>query len=148
MSEYAGRFIDIRASNTLISADEHAQTSESPNMATAAPSARRGPDAAEAARRVARAGRAAIPRQHPSSPESAARNVCPGAASSHSGHLRGIGPRPDQEPGRILIPSDGATGDQGAQNRPACPVAATRRLRPVPSQRLPDAMVPGVRAVL
>src|SRR4029077_7915267 len=52
----------------LISADEHAQTSESPNMATATPPARRGPDAAEAARQVARAGRAAIRRQHPSSP--------------------------------------------------------------------------------
>ena len=37
----------------LFSADEHAQTSESPNMATATPSARRGPDAAEAARLLA-----------------------------------------------------------------------------------------------
>ena len=43
---------------------------------------------------------------------------------------------PDQEPGRILIPGDGAAGDQGAQNRPACAaIVATRRLRPVPSQR-------------
>ena len=43
---------------------------------------------------------------------------------------------PNQEPGRILIPGDGAAGDQGAQNRPACAaIAATRRLRPVPSQR-------------
>ena len=43
---------------------------------------------------------------------------------------------PDQEPGRILIPGDGAAGDQGAQNRPACAaIAAARRLRPVPSQR-------------
>jgi hypothetical protein len=43
---------------------------------------------------------------------------------------------PNQEPGRILIPGDGAAGDQGAQNRPACAaIAATRRLRLVPSQR-------------
>jgi len=43
---------------------------------------------------------------------------------------------PNQEPGRILIPGDGAAGDQGAQNRPACAaIVATRRLRPVPSQR-------------
>jgi len=43
---------------------------------------------------------------------------------------------PNQEPGRILAPGDGAAGDQGAQNRPACTaIAATRRLRPVPSQR-------------
>jgi hypothetical protein len=42
-------------------------------------------------------------------------------------------PGPNREPGRILIPGDGAAGDQGAQNRPACPaMAATRRLRAVP----------------
>lgn len=36
-----------------------------------------------------------------------------------------------------------------AQARPVCPaMAATRRLRPVPSQRLPGAMVSGARAVL
>jgi hypothetical protein len=31
---------------------------------------------------------------------------------------------PNREPGRILIPGDGAAGDQGAQNRPACPAMA------------------------
>jgi hypothetical protein len=37
---------------------------------------------------------------------------------------------PNQEPGRILIPGDGAAGDQRAQNRPACAtIVATRRLR-------------------
>ena len=37
----------------------------------------------------------------------------------------------------------------GAQNRPACPaMAATRRLRAVPPQRSPSAMVPGAPAVL
>ena len=56
---------------------------------------------------------------------------------------------PNREPGRILIPGDGAAGDQGAQNRPACPaMAATRRLRAVPSQRPPGAMVSGAHAVL
>jgi hypothetical protein len=44
---------------------------------------------------------------------------------------------------------DFAAGDQGAQNRPACPaMAATRRLRAVPSQRPPGAMVAGAQAVL
>ena len=44
---------------------------------------------------------------------------------------------PNQEPGRILIPGDGAAGDQRAQNRLAsAAIAATRRLRPVPSQRV------------
>jgi hypothetical protein len=50
---------------------------------------------------------------------------------------------------RILIPGDGAAGDQGAQNRHACPaMATTRRLRPVPSQRPPGAMVSGAHADL
>jgi len=62
-------------------------------MATATPSARRGPDGAEAVRRVARGGRAAICRQNPVSRGHGAEGLCPGAASSHSGHLRGIGPR-------------------------------------------------------
>jgi hypothetical protein len=146
VSEYSTSCIDIRADELLISADEHAQTSESPNMATATPSARRGP--AEAARRVARAGRAAIRRQHPSSLR--ARR---GRSLPWCGELTFRTPTrhraPNQQPGRILIPGDGAAGDQGAQNRPACPaMAATRRLRPVPSQRLPGAMVSGVQAVL
>jgi len=37
----------MRTDEVLTSADGHAQTSESPNIATAIPSARRGPDAAE-----------------------------------------------------------------------------------------------------
>jgi hypothetical protein len=62
--------------------------------------------------------------------------LCPGAgaASSHPDTYEASGP--NQEPGRILIPGDGAAGDQGAENRPACgAIVATRRLRPVPSQR-------------
>ena len=31
---------------------------------------------------------------------------------------------PNREPGRILILGDGVAGDQGAQNRPACPAMA------------------------
>jgi hypothetical protein len=34
---------------------------------------------------------------------------------------------PNKQPGRILIPGDGATGDQGAQNRPTCPAMAATR---------------------
>ena len=60
---------------------------------------------------------------------------------------------PSRRPGRILIPGDGAAGDQEAQTRPACQpacpaMAATRRLRAVPSQRLPGAMISGAPAVL
>jgi hypothetical protein len=106
-----------------------------PNMATATPLGPPGPDGAKAARRVAQAGRAAICRQNPSSRGRGSEGLCLGAASLHPGRLRGIGP-PNREPGRILIPGDGAAGDQEAQNKPACPaMAATRRLRPVPSQR-------------
>jgi hypothetical protein len=77
--------------NARYSADEHAQTSESPNMATATPAAAGGPDAAEATRRVleldAQPSAASIrpPR------EGGAESLCQGMASSHSGHLRGIG---------------------------------------------------------
>jgi hypothetical protein len=47
-----------------------------------------------------------------------AEGLCLGAASLHSGHLRGIGP-PNRGPGRTVIPGDGAAGDQWAQDRPA-----------------------------
>ncbi len=86
-------WLNCRTQPTLTSADEHAQTSESPNMATATPSARRGPGAAEAARRVARAGRAAVVASSRPPREHGAEGLCLGMASSHSGHLRGIGPR-------------------------------------------------------
>src|SRR5437764_6456079 len=103
-----------------------------PNMATAPlPRPAGGPDGAGAARRLLE-----LDAQPPAAgirlPEGAERKVCLGAASLHAGHLRGIGP----EPGRILIPGDGAAGDQGAQDRPACPaMAATRRLRATTSSR-------------
>jgi len=54
-----------------------------------------GPRRAEAARRVARAGHAAIRRQHPSSRGRSTEGLCPGAGCGELiyGHLRGIGPR-------------------------------------------------------
>jgi hypothetical protein len=87
-------------------------------------------DAAEAARRVARAGRVAIRRQNPSSLR--ARR---GRSRPRCGELTFRTPTrhraPSQQPGRILIPGDGAAGIRGPQNRPgyatpaACPVSTT-----------------------
>ena len=74
-------------------------------------------------------------------PEGAARKV---SASVRRACIRDTyaASGPNREPGRILIPGDGAAGDQEAQNRHACPaMAAKRRLRAVPSQRPPGAMV-------
>jgi hypothetical protein len=140
------------SSNVRSSADEHVQTSEGLNMATATPPTRRGPDAAEAALGVARVGRAAIRRQDPSSLRARRGRPLPWC-----GELTFRAPArhraPDQQPGRTLIPGGGATGDQEAlwtrlRTKPACPAdSAMRRLRPVPSQRLPGAMVSGVPAV-
>jgi hypothetical protein len=62
----------------------------------------------------------------------AARKV---SASVRRAHIRDTcaASAPDREPGRILIPGDGAAGDQRAQHRPACPaMAATRRQRACP----------------
>ena len=119
-----------RPSDALYSADEHAQTSESPNMATATPSARRGPRRRRSNTPGARAGRAAIRRQHPSSPRGRR-----GRSLPRCGELTFRTPTrhraPNQQPGRILIPGGGAAGDQEAQNRPvyatpaACPVSMT-----------------------
>ena len=108
------------------------------------PSARRGPRR----RRSSTPGCSSRTRNHPQPasvlPESAAQKVSALLWRAHipdspPGHLRGIGP--ESATWKDLIPGDGAAGDQGAQNRPACPaMAATRRLRPVPSQRLPGAL--------
>jgi hypothetical protein len=95
-------------------------------MATPTPSARREPRR----RRSSTPGCSSWTRSHPQPasvlPESAARKVSAFVASSHSGHLHGIGPH-NQEPGRTLIPGDGAVGDQMAQNRPVCPTMAATR---------------------
>jgi hypothetical protein len=95
-----------------------------------------GPDGAEAVRRVARGGRAAICHQNPSSRGRGAEGLRLGAASLHSGHLCSIGP-PNRGPRRTLIPGDGAVGDQGGSEQAclpgnggyatpaACPVSTT-----------------------
>jgi hypothetical protein len=57
-------------------------------------------------------GRAAIDRQHPSSRGRGAEGLCLGAASLHSGHLRGIGP-PNRGPGGTLIPATEQPGIRG-----------------------------------
>jgi hypothetical protein len=73
---------------------EHAQTSESPNMATATPL---GPPRAQTPQKQ-HAGLLELDAQ-PSAAgsrpprERGAEGLCLGVASSHSGHLRGIGPR-------------------------------------------------------
>jgi transcriptional regulator with XRE-family HTH domain len=75
-------------------ADEHAQTSVSEHGDHHSPRPAGGPDGAEAARRVAQAGRATIRRQNPSSRGRGTEGLCLGPASLHSGHLRGVGPEP------------------------------------------------------
>jgi hypothetical protein len=110
-------FLCIYASrrDVLISADEQAQTNESRTWRPPLPRPAGGPHAAEAARRVARAGRAANRGQHPSSLR--ARH---GRSLPWCGKLTFQAPArhraPNREPGRILIPGDGAARDQGAQN--------------------------------
>jgi hypothetical protein len=122
--KYVKQRMSIRSGNARYSADEHAQTSVSEHGDRHCPGAAGGRDGAEAARRVAQAGRATI-RRRIRLPEGAARKVsasvrraCVPDTYAASG--------PNREPGRILIPGDGAAGDQGAQNRPACPAMAAR----------------------
>jgi hypothetical protein len=125
--------------HVLTSADEHVQTSGEPvgpNMATALPSARRGLDAQKQ-----HAGLPALDMQPSAAsirlPEGAAPRVsapAQGAASSYPDTYAASGPEPgtwkDPDPRRR------SNRGSGAQNRPACAAtAATRRLRPVPSQR-------------
>jgi hypothetical protein len=128
-------------------ADEHAQTSVSEHGGCHSPRPAGCPDAAEAARpglleldAQPSAGRIRLSEGAAGKVSASVRRAC----IPDCGHLRGIGPEPGTWNGRILIPGDGAAGDQGAQNRlpaclPACPparpaMAVTRRLRPVPSQ--------------
>ena len=128
-------------------ADEHAQTSVSEHGDRHSPR----PAGAQTAQKQ-HAGLLKLDAQPSAArirlPEGAARKV---SASVQRAYIPDTyaASGPNREPGRILIPGDGAAGDQGAQNRPACPaMAATRRLRPVPPQRLPGAMVSGVHVVL
>ena len=122
--------------HTLISADEHAQTSRPEHGDLHSPRPAESPDSAEAARRVARVGRAAIRSQHPFSRGRRTEALCPraGAASLHPDTYAASGPEPgtwkDPDPRRR------SSRGSGAQNRPACAaIAVTRRLRLVPSQR-------------
>jgi hypothetical protein len=116
-----------------------------PNMATATAPGRRGPGGAEAARRVAQAGRATI-RRTIRRPEGAARKVSASVRRACiPGHLRGIGPEPgtwkDPDPRR-------SSRDQEARNRAACPVlAATRYLRASGHEkmRVCGQLAPGLR---
>ncbi len=94
-----------------------------------------GPDGAGAARRVARAGRAAIRCQHLSSLRNGAEGLCLGVASSQSGHLRGTGPGSatwkDPDPRRRSSRGSGGSeqaclpGDGGSATPAACPVSTT-----------------------
>jgi hypothetical protein len=106
--------------------DEHAQTSV-PEHGDHSPRLAGGPDGAEAARRVARAGRAAICRQNPPSRGHGTEGPCLGAASLHPGHLLGTGPR---------------TGNQEGSRSPATEQPGIRGLRiglPARRWRLRDA---------
>jgi hypothetical protein len=106
------------------------------------------PDAAEAGPRVARAGRAAIRSQHPSS-----LRARPGRSPPLRGELT------FRTPTRHRAPQSGTRKDPDPRRRSSLGsglrlgMSARRwrlreRRRPVPSQRLPGAMVSGVPAVL
>jgi hypothetical protein len=116
-------------------ADEHAQTTVSEHGDRHSPSARRGPDGTEAARRVARGGRAAICRQNPSSRGRGADGLCFGAASLHSGtpppHRPRTGTWKDPDPRRRSSRGSGGSeqarlpGDGGYETPAGCPVSTT-----------------------
>jgi len=117
----------MRARNVRSSADEHAQTSMSEHGDRHSPRPAGAPDGAEAVRRAARGGRAAICRRNPSSRGRGAEV----SASVRRAYIPDTYAASGPEPGtwRDPDPRDGAAGDQRAQDRPACPaMAATRRL--------------------
>ena len=88
-----------------------------PNMATATPL---GPPEPRR-QRSSTAGSSSRTRSHPP-PASVFPKTRHGRSLSRCGELTFRTPRaPNQEPGRILIPGDGAAGDQEAPNRPAYP---------------------------
>ena len=98
------------------------------NMATAAPL---GPPGAQTAQKQ-HAGLLELDAQ-PSPPESVFPRARHGRSLPRCGVLTFRTPTrhraPNQEPGRILIPGDGAAGDQGAQNRPVYLAMALRDAR-------------------
>ena len=96
-----------------------------PNMATATPLGPPGPQTAQ----KQYAGLLEVDAQ----PSAARIRLPEGAARKVSASVRRAcipdtyaASRLNRDPGRILIPGDGAAGDQGAQNRPACPAMAAR----------------------
>jgi hypothetical protein len=102
----------------LTSADEHAQTSVSEHGAVSA----LGPPGAQTAQKqhagLLKAARATI-RARIRFPEGAARKASASARRACIPDTYAAS-GPNREPGRILIPGDGAVGDQEAQNKPAC----------------------------
>jgi hypothetical protein len=108
-----------------------------PNMANASPLGSQGPRR----RSSSTPGRSRWTRSH-LPPESIFPRARRGRSLPRCGELSFRTPprhrAPEPGPGRTLIPGDGAARDQRTENGPACPaMAATRRLRAVPSQRLP-----------
>ena len=134
LSEHSGKCMDMREDNLLISADEHVQTT-GPEHGD-----RHSPRPVKEWRRSStpgsRVGRAAIRSQHPSSRGRSTEGLCPrpSAASSHPNTDAASGP----EPGTWKHPDPRRRSSRGsgAQNRPAyAAIAATQRVRPVPSER-------------
>jgi hypothetical protein len=126
----------MRADNALNSADEHAQTSVSEQHGGChSPRPAGGPDAAEAARpglleldAQPSAGRIRLSVGAAGKVSASVRRPCIPETCAASG--------PNREPGRILIPGDGAAGDQGLRigclpgnggyaTPAACPVSMT-----------------------
>ena len=137
LSEYSGTCMDIRACNLLISADEHAQTSVSEHGDRHSPR----PAGTYTAQKQ-HAGSLEVDAQPSAArirlPEGAARKIPPSArrayipGTSAASGPEPIGPRTWKDPD----PRRRSSRESEAQDRPACPAAtATRRLRPVPSQR-------------
>ena len=100
-----------------------------PNMTTAVhlgpPGPRRHRDGAEAARRVARTGRAAIRCQESIFPRARHGRSCLGAAGLNSGHLRGTGP-----PKRALCQRPVSTSSWRYGLRRTCRLVTGRSHRP------------------
>ena len=111
--------------DSLTSAYEHAQTSVSEHGDRHSPR----PAGAQTAQKQHAAGLLSWTRNHPP-PESVFPRARHGRFVPRSSELAfqdtSAVSGPNREPGRILIPGDGAAGDQGAQNRPACPAMAAR----------------------
>ena len=118
---------NIRPCNFRSSADEHAQTSVSEHGDRHSPR----PAGAQTAEKQ-HAGLLKLDAQ----PSAARIRLPEGAARKVSASVRRAcipdtyaASGPNREPGRILIPGDGAAGDQGAQNRPVCLAMALRDAR-------------------